>query len=293
MSLNSDQYLALGKPKMTAERKDDGPQQQRMDDEVLTSVHYSGPPCTTWCLQPLCTFFCCPFTCCASWTQVNQREVAVVQIWGRYAYTQSEPGCHWIHCCGRTLTKVSTADVSMDLPMQKMCDSTGNPLNVSGVIMFRVQTASKATIDVANYGLFIKEQAQVVLKTIVARHPYESHDGGTSLKTEGDAVTQELVEELQRVVNRAGLQVLNFRINDLSYAPEIAAQMLKRQQAVAMVQARSTIVQGAVDTAMSAISSLETRGLVISPEGRESLVINLLTVMTSEASTQPTIAVGR
>jgi regulator of protease activity HflC (stomatin/prohibitin superfamily) len=261
MSLNSDVYLSLGK---MAEHKEDalipgGPQHQQMADEEMTQAHYTGPNCTTWCLQPLCTFFCCPFTCCSSWTQINQREVAVVQIWGRYAFTQAEPGCHWIHCCGRTLTKVSTADISMDLPMQKMCDSIGNPLNVSGVIMFRVQNASKATIDVANYALFIKEQAQVVLKTVVARHPYESHDGGTSLKTEGETVTRELVEELQRVVNRAGLQVLNFRINDLSYAPEIAAQMLKRQQAVAMVQARATIVQGAVDTAMSAISSLEAR----------------------------------
>jgi regulator of protease activity HflC (stomatin/prohibitin superfamily) len=273
------------------EMKDQGgsPVQQRMEDEAPV---VGGTSCMTCVLNPCVTFFCCPCVCCSSWVQVNQREVAVVQFWGRFAYTEEDPGLHWIHCCGRSVSKISTADISMDLPNQKMSDSNGNPLNVSGVIMFKVQNAYKATIDVANYLIFVREQAQVVLKTVVARHPYESHDGGTSLKTEGDAITQELVQELQRVVNRAGLHVLNFRINDLSYAPEIAAQMLKRQQAVAMVQARSTIVQGAVDTAMGAISALESRGLVISADGKEKLVINLLTVMTSEAAAQPTINVG-
>jgi regulator of protease activity HflC (stomatin/prohibitin superfamily) len=268
-----------------------GPPRLLMEDD-LHAVPRAEFTCATHVLNPLLTVFCFPCVCSSSCIQVDQRQVAVVQYWGRYSYTEHEPGLHWMHCCGRAVTKVSTADISMDLPQQKMSDWNGNPLDVSGVIMFKVANAFKACIENANYESFVREQAQVVLKTVVARHPYESHDGGTSLKTEGEAVTKELVDELQRVVNRAGLHVINFRINDLAYAPEIAAQMLKRQQAVAMVQARSTIVQGAVDTALGAISALESRGLEISEEGKEKLVINLLTVMTSEAAAQPTINVG-
>lgn len=132
-----------------------------------------------------------------------------------------------------------------------------------------------------------------MLKQVVSRHPYESPDKKTtSLKTEGKEVSRELVECLQKQVDQAGVRVQSFQINELSYAPEIASQMLKRQQAVALVQARAAIVEGAVETAHGAIVAMEEKGIRFSPEGKERLVTSLLTVMCSEHDAQPTVNVS-
>jgi membrane protease subunit (stomatin/prohibitin family) len=188
---------------------------------------------------------------------------------------------------------VATAAQSVDLPNQKMVDANGNPLQVSAMLVYNVKDSFKATISVQNYREFVMQQAQAVLKQVVSRHPYESPDHkATSLKTEGKQIGRELVDALQEKVDQAGVHIQSFQFNEMSYAPEIASQMLKRQQAVALVQARSAIVEGAVETAYGAIVAMEQKGIKFSTEGKEKLVTSLLTVMCSEHDATPTVQVS-
>jgi regulator of protease activity HflC (stomatin/prohibitin superfamily) len=233
---------------------------------------------------------CCPFVCMSSWQQVNERQEAVVLSFGRYNKTVKEPGMTFINCIGTSVRKVSTADVIVDLPTTKIVDKNGNPLLVSGLISYKVVNSYKAAIDVQNYAQFIMQQGTAVLKNVVSRYPYEDTElDDVSLKGEQNIITKELMQELQALVNVAGLEVKSFRFNELSYAPEIAAQMLKKQQAFAQVEARATIVRGAVETAHGAITSIEAKGFALSDGAKEKLVVNLLTVMTSESDVTPTI----
>lgn len=237
------------------------------------------------------TLLCCPCVVCGSLQQVNERQEAVVLSWGRYDKTIREPGINWINCIGSEVKQVSTAEKGVDLPTSKIVDKNGNPLMVSGLIMYKVVNSYKASVDVLDYPSFIAQQATAVLKNVVSRYPYEdTKEDNVSLKGEQSQVTQELVDELQAQVNRAGLKVTSFRFNELSYAPEIAAQMLKKQQAFAMVEARATIVQGAVETVHSAIDAIQNKGVTLSQDTKEKLVVNLLTVMTSENDVTPTVA---
>jgi len=264
------------------------------DPQAMTDNKQPDPfNVMTDCISPCLTGSCCPCVFCCSWTQVNERHEAVVLQWGRYTKTVTQPGIRWINCLGTTVTMVSTAAQSLDLPTQKMVDLNGNPLMVSAMLVFNVNNAYKAIIAVQNYREFVTQQAQAILKQVVSRHPYESTDKkGTSLKTEGKEVSRELIESLQAKVDQAGVQIHSFQFNEMSYAPEIASQMLKRQQAVALVQARAAIVEGAVETAYGAIVAMEEKGIKFTSEGKEKLVTSLLTVMCSEHDAQPTVNVG-
>jgi regulator of protease activity HflC (stomatin/prohibitin superfamily) len=242
-------------------------------------------------ISPAVTIMCFPIVCCCSWKQVNEREEAVVLQWGRYQKTIKEPGIRWVNCCGTEARTVSTSVRSVDVPQQKMVDGNGNPLLVSAVLVYQVENSFRAAIGVADYNQFVLQQGQAVLKQVVSQHPYEDPNGGESLRNEAKKIGSQLVETLQAKVNIAGIKIFSYEFNELSYAPEIASQMLKRQQAHALVQARSTIVQGAVETAHGAISAMEAKGFGFSKEGKERLVSSLLTVMCSESDVHPTVSV--
>ena len=129
------------------------------------------------------------------------------------------------------------------------------------------------------------------MKQVVSRHPYESSDSSIAcLKTEGAAISRELVSQLQERVNVCGARITNFDLNEISYASEIAAGMLRRQQADALVAARSVIVNGAVQIAQSAVSQLEAAGTTMDPAQRAHLITNLLTVIVSDREPMPTVA---
>jgi regulator of protease activity HflC (stomatin/prohibitin superfamily) len=245
------------------------------------------------CISPILSICCCPCVLWCSWKQVNERQEAVVLQWGRYTKTVKEPGIRWINCLGSTVTVVSTAITSVDLPNTKTVDFNGNPLVVSAVLTYCIKDSYKATIAVVNYHEFVVQQAQAILKQVISRYPYESVDKkGASLKNEGKEIGRELVECLQEKVDQAGVQIQTFQFNEMSYAPEIASQMLKRQQASALIQARAAIVEGAVETAFGAIQAMEAKGIKFTPEGKEKLVTSLLTVMCSEHDATPTVNVS-
>jgi len=258
----------------------DGPSDSHHDFNVMTDI-----------VSPVVTFACFPCVCCCSWKQINEREEAVILQWGRYVDTIKNPGIRWVNCCGTSAITVSTALKSVDVPSQKMVDGNGNPLLVSAVLVYQVENSFRAAIGVADYNTFVLQQGQAVLKQVVSQHPYEDPNGGESLRNEAKKIGTQLVETLQAKTTLAGVKIYSFEFNELSYAPEIASQMLKRQQAHALVQARSTIVQGAVETAHGAISAMEAKGFNFSKEGKEHLVSSLLTVMCSESDVHPTVSV--
>jgi len=266
----------------------EAPHDQKMTDEHRESSFFLQNV-----LTPCCSLFCCPCVVCCSWKQVNEGQEIVILRWGQYAGTKRTAGCHWINCIGSETTTVSSKLEPYNLPVAKMVDRNGNPLNVSGVLVYSVENSMRAVLNVESFRNFVQELSATTLKQVVSRFPYESHDEKEpSLKTEARTIGKELVTTLQSKVVRGGIRIHSFEFNELSYAPEIASQMLKRQQAVALVQARSKIVEGAVDTAWDAIQRLKAKGISLSEATQERLVTNLLTVMVSDENAQPTVNVG-
>ena len=227
---------------------------------------------------------------CCNCNTVQEREEAVVLVWGRYVGTIKQPGLYCINPCGVSLTKVSTKKSTVDLPTSKILDLNGNPVMVSAIITYNVTDSKKAALDVTGAEQYVKTQGLAVMKNIVSSFPYESHDGGSSLRADAAAVSAKMTRALQEVSDVAGVKIISFELTDLSYAPEIAASMLMRQQAQAVVAARTTIVQGAVGITESAISNLEAKGFKFTQEEKNKLVSNLLVTLCAEQKAQPVIS---
>jgi len=179
---------------------------------------------------------------------------------------------------------ISVAQLSNDLPTQKITDVAGNPILVSAVITYRFNNPTYALLNVQSPQSYVMTQAQAALKQVVGRYSYQD------LKTESGEVMKELIATLQPRVDTAGALIMSFNLNELNYAPEIAAQMLRRQAAQAMVDARHLIVKGAVDIAREAVANLEAGGMHLSDEEKFKLVSSLLIVTTSDKDTTPTIS---
>ncbi|MCA9087901.1 MAG: SPFH domain-containing protein [Planctomycetaceae bacterium] len=224
---------------------------------------------------------------------VNPREEIVVLRFGKYVATLASQGIRWIHPVGRTLHRITTRDNTHDIPTTTVVEKNGNPIEISAVVVYRVEDTVKAALHVENYRQFIADQAGAVVKRVASRFPYETENDATDcLKKESDTVTTSFITELQEAVNPAGIRVLNVRLNDLTYAPEIAQAMLMRQQAMALIDARKTIVEGAVEIVRDAVDRLTAAQLEVNPADRDALVSNLLIVLCSGERAQPVLQVG-
>ncbi len=223
---------------------------------------------------------------------VNPREEMVVLRFGKYIGTLRSEGIRWIHPVGRSLRRIPTRDLTMHMQTSTVVERNGSPINISAVVVYRVKETRKAALDVENFHTFMSDQAGAVIKRVSSRFPYESPDKSEScLKNESDEVTKAYIAELQQAVDAAGIRVLNVKLNDLTYAPEIAQAMLMRQQALALIDARKTIVEGAVAIVHDAVAQLRAAGLEISPAQREVLISNLLVVLCSGEHAQPVLQV--
>jgi regulator of protease activity HflC (stomatin/prohibitin superfamily) len=223
---------------------------------------------------------------------VNPREEIVVLRFGKYVTTLKMQGIRWIHPVGRSLHRISTRDTTLDIPSETVVEKNGNPIQISAVVLYRVADTVKAALHVENYHKFITDQAGAVVKRVSALFPYESGDDHIPcLKKESSVVTNEFIKELQEAVDPAGIQVLVVRLNDLTYAPEIAQAMLMRQQAMALIDARKTIVEGAVEIVKDAVDRLRGSGLELDAHDRDQLVSNLLVVLCSGERAQPVLQV--
>jgi len=227
---------------------------------------------------------------------IEQNEQAAVMCWGEYRGSILQPGLQIINPCGVELRKVSTARKTLDIQNLKCTDAKGSPIFVSGNIVFRIYSAKKAAVDVQDATRYVHEQAPMVLRKVCAKYPYESTSGpslrGGGPQTMDDhAVSNELKRELQAVVHDAGIEVFKIDLTDLSYAPEIAAAMLQKQQAEAMIEARELVVQSAVDISSAAIRRMREKGHTLTPQGEERIIGNLLTVICGDRGAQVTLPV--
>ncbi len=223
---------------------------------------------------------------------VHPREEIVVLRFGKFVATLQTQGIRWIHPVGRTLHRISTRDTTLDIATTTVVEVNGNPVEISAVVVYRVEDTYRAALHVENYRQFIEDQAGAVVKRVASRFPYESADDTKPcLKKESEEVTDRFIEELQEAVNPAGIRVLGVRLNDLTYAPEIAQAMLMRQQALALIDARKTIVQGAVEIVRDAVDQLKSAGLEVQESERDELIANLLVVLCSGDRAQPVLQV--
>jgi regulator of protease activity HflC (stomatin/prohibitin superfamily) len=223
---------------------------------------------------------------------LNPREEIVVLRFGKYVTTFKTQGIRWIHPVGRSLHRISTRDTTLDIATTTVVEINGNPIEISAVVVYRAEDSYKAALHVEDYKRFIEDQAGAVVKRVAAQFPYETADvAKPCLKKESDEVTEKFIQELQEAVDPAGLRVLGVRLNDLTYAPEIAQAMLMRQQALAFIDARQTIVEGAVDIVRDAVDRLQKAGLEVTESDRDALVSNLLVVLCSGERAQPVLQV--
>jgi regulator of protease activity HflC (stomatin/prohibitin superfamily) len=213
---------------------------------------------------------------------VQPRTQVVVLRFGKYRDTIVDPGIRYVFPFGRALHRVTSSVISLDLPRMMVLEQNGSPIEVSGICTYRVVEAQKALLHIADFNSFVALLAGAVMKNVCAEYPYETPDPHKPcLRKENDVVTQHLLRDLQALVVPAGLEILQVRINDLTYAPEIAQSMLLRQQAVAMVDARRTIVEGAAATVHDATARMGAAGLALDPAGSERFAAALMLVLCS------------
>jgi len=224
----------------------------------------------------------CPFTflcCCCGFFLVNEKEEKLIFRYGKYAKTVKEPGIQFAYPTMRDIQTFERKIINVDLPNTKINDVNGNPLNVSAVLNYRVIDSMKAYLNVKNYQNFVQNQALTVLKRIVGRYPYESTDeNGISLKNGSNEIQEEMKNDLQKMVEIAGIEVISILLNELSYSVEVASIMLKKQQAKAMVEAKQIIMEGAISLAVDTVNEIETRGITMSDNEKSKLVTNILTI---------------
>lgn len=214
----------------------------------------------------------------------------MVQLYfGGYHGTITRPGCYCRSAFAIELRRVATDLITYDLPNTKVLDARGSPIVISGIITYEIVDARKAAIDVADPHRYVRDQAPAILKRVVSQFPYESTDPHeSSLRSETVDVANRMRDALQSRVTVAGIRIENFSINELSYAPEIAQTMLKRQQAEALIAARKAIVKGAKEIAMEAVQDV---GNSMTDSQKGSLLSNLLVVLVGEKDVTPTFQV--
>ncbi|MDB4809920.1 SPFH domain-containing protein [bacterium] len=175
----------------------------------------------------------------------------------------------------------------------KVNDCDGNPVEISAVVVWKVIDTAEALFEVDNYEHYVEVQSEAALRDLAMRHPYDSNDDTISLRGNPDEVCATLQSDIQLRLENAGVEIIEARISHLAYAPEIAAAMLQRQQAQAVVAARTQIVEGAVGMVEMALDQLSERAMVeLDEERKANMVSNLLIVLCSDRATQPVVNAG-
>ncbi len=193
---------------------------------------------------------------------------------------------------GPTGTVVQAKSRSAGRP-SKVNDQDGNPIEISAVVVWRVVDTAEALFEVDDFEHFVEVQSEAALRNLATRHPYDSEDHEISLRGSSVEVSDQLRHDIHDRLNKAGVEVIEARISHLAYASEIAAAMLQRQQAQAVVAARTKIVEGAVGMVQMALTMLADNDIVhLDDDRRASMVSNLLVVLCSDRHTQPVVDTG-
>jgi regulator of protease activity HflC (stomatin/prohibitin superfamily) len=224
---------------------------------------------------------------------VNPNEAQVLQLFGDYAGTAKVPGLRWANPFF-TRKKLSLRVRNFESSHLKVNDAEGNPIEIGAVVVWRVVETAEAMFEVNDYENFLHVQTEAALRNAATSYPYDSHeDHIVSLRGSTAAVADHLKQEVQQRLQKAGLEVLEARISHLAYAPEIAAAMLQRQQAGAIIAARQRIVEGAVGMVEMALEMLSKKSIVhLDEERKAAMVSNLLVVLCGERGAQPILNTG-
>jgi regulator of protease activity HflC (stomatin/prohibitin superfamily) len=224
---------------------------------------------------------------------VNPNEGRVLQLFGRYVGTARHPGLRWANPF-YTKKRVSLRVRNFESAKLKVNDQEGNPIEIAAVVVWRVVDTAEAIFEVDDYANYVHVQSEAALRNLATSYSYDAHEEGQkSLRGNTAEVAEHLKNEIQERLAKAGVQVLEARISHLAYAPEIAAAMLQRQQAGAIIAARQRIVEGAVGMVEMALELLSRRAIVqLDDERKAAMVSNLLVVLCGERSTQPVVNAG-
>ena len=224
---------------------------------------------------------------------VNPNEAKVLQLFGHYAGSAREPGLRWANPFF-TKRKVSLRAVSFESGKLKVNDLDGNPVEIATIVVWSVVDSAQAAFQVDDFAEYVRVQSEAALRGLASRYPYDAHDDEkTSLRGSTAHVAEQLQNEVQERVEAAGVKVQEARISHLAYAPEIAQAMLQRQQAAAIISARTKIVEGAVSMVEMALERLLQNGTVhLDEERKAAMVSNLLVVLCGDRSAHPVINAG-
>ncbi|MBL8929555.1 MAG: SPFH domain-containing protein [Kineosporiaceae bacterium] len=228
----------------------------------------------------------------AALTVIQPGQTRVVQFFGRYVGTVRTTGL--ITLAPWTTRRTASVRVNnFDTPRLKVNDATGNPVEIAAIVVWQVADTAKATFAVEDVFGFVQVQAEAAVRHVARTYPYDSAEGTESLRGSTDVISSELAVEVAERVEAAGVEILEVRISHLAYAPEIAQAMLQRQQAAAVVAARSTIVEGAVGMVQMALAELSRQDVVeLDEERRAAMVSNLLVVLCGDSRVSPVVNTG-
>ena len=224
---------------------------------------------------------------------IQPNQAAVLSLFGKYVGTVKEAGLRWNNPF-YSKRKVSQRVRNFESGKLKVNELDGSPIEIAAVIVWQVVDSAEAVYNVDDYESFVHIQSESALRTMATSYPYDQHEEGqVALRSHANEISEHLEKELSERLADAGVQVLNARISHLAYAPEIAQAMLQRQQANAIIAARTRIVAGAVGMVEMALAELQKNGVVqLDEERKAQMVSNLLVVLCGERSTQPIVNTG-
>jgi len=247
---------------------------------------------------------------------VQPNEARVLLLFGEYRGTVSTSGFYWVNPfftkkrislrirnfeTGSTSVNEKKNEAGMVVQHKsrthgrpsKVNDRDGNPIEISAIVVWKVVNTAEALFEVDDYEDYVSVQSEAALRNLASRHPYDSEDHETSLRGSIQEISDQLCHDIQSRLDNAGVRVIEARISHLAYAQEIAAAMLQRQQAHAVVAARTKIVEGAVGMVQLALDRLSKDKIVeLDDERRAAMVSNLLVVLCSDRHAQPVINTG-
>jgi regulator of protease activity HflC (stomatin/prohibitin superfamily) len=230
--------------------------------------------------------------CVSGFAVLNPNEARVIQFFGRYVGSLTRAGFHWT-VPFTNKRRVSLRVRNFESNRLKVSDADGNPVEIAAVVVYRVADSARAVFAVDDHVQYVAIQAEAAVRHLATSHPYEAHDDERVSLRGGASISDELTAELRERVQLAGVEVVESRITHLAYAPEIAQVMLQRQQANAVVAARTRIVDGAVGMVQMALERLRADGVVELDEDRKAqMVSNLLVVLCGDRATQPVVNTG-
>lgn len=256
---------------------------------VLVAAELAWTAKPSWMALPVLVFVVVWF----SLVIVQPGQARAVQFFGRYVGTVRETGMTWVLPL-TVRVRLSVRVRNFETSHLKVNDANGNPVEIAAIVVWQVADTSKAVYAVDDYVNFVTVQAESALRHVATAHPYDNApENGTTLRGSTDIVAEELAHEVAQRVELAGVEIVEVRISHLAYAQEIAQAMLRRQQADAVVAARSRIVEGAVGMVEMALVRLSERDIVTLDEERKAAMVgNLMVVLCGDQPASPIVNAG-